>query len=156
MTYRKLISLTLCCAASLLSAATAAGISQFPDMDKYLGRGRYASAPKAFTYMADGSNYVQLSADGKKIVKYDTRTGKEMETVLDLDNTRETVIDRMNGFKFSPEGTKILVWKNAKSIYRRSFDAEYYVYEIRSRLLKPLSTDHPRQQAPLFSPDATV
>lgn len=156
MTYKKIISFALSCAASLAVYSSAAGISQFPDIDKYLGPGRYASAPKAFTYMADGSNYVQLSPDGKKIVKYDTRTGKEIETVLDLDSTRETVIDRMSGFKFSPEESRILIWKNAKSIYRRSFCAEYYVYEIRSRLLKPLSTDHPRQQAPLFSPDGRM
>ena len=145
-------------AAILAVAATsqAAGVSQFKDVDKYLGSKRYASAPKAFTYMNDGSNYLQLTQDGKKIIKYATGNGKEIDLLLDLDNTREGNIDKISGFKMSPQENKILVWKNSKSIYRRSFDAEYYVYDIRTRILRPLSTDHPRQQAPLFSPDGRM
>ena len=137
-------------------ALSAAGTDSFTDIDKYLGSGRYASAPKAFTYMNDGAAYLQLSKDGKKIVKYDTRSGKELETILDLDNTRETTLESIAGFKMSPEESKILVWRKPKYIYRRSFDAEYYVYELRTRLLRPLSTERPRQQAPLFSPDGRM
>lgn len=143
-------------ASGIMSASAVTGLSSYPDIDKYLGPERYALSPKAFTYMADGSSFLQLSPDSKRIVKYDTRSGKETETVLDLDNTRETTIDGMTGFRMSPEGTKILVWKDVESIYRRSFSAQYYVYEIRSRILKPLSTDHPRQQSPLFSPDGRM
>ncbi|MDE5745328.1 MAG: S9 family peptidase, partial [Paramuribaculum sp.] len=143
-------------AATVALCTQAAGVSQFPDIDKYLGKDRYSYAPKAFTYMNDGANYLQLSADGKKIVKYDTRTGNEVETIMDIDKTRETNIEKISGFKMSPEESKILVWRNSKSIYRRSFDAEYYVYEIRTRILRPLSTDNPRQQAPIFSPDGRM
>lgn len=151
---KSIFSIALAAAAAL--GAQSAGLSQFKDVDKYLGPKRYASAPKAFTYMNNGANYLQLSKDGKKIVKFDTRTGKEVETIMDLDNTRETTLEKISGFRMSPEESKILVWRKAKSIYRRSFDAEYYVYEIRTRLLKPLSTEHPRQQAPLFSPDGRM
>ncbi|MDE5688810.1 MAG: DPP IV N-terminal domain-containing protein, partial [Paramuribaculum sp.] len=140
--------------ATLVSSA--AGTDSFTDIDKYLGPGRYATAPKAFTYMNNGAAYLQLSQDGKKIVKYDTRSGKELETILDLGNTRETTLESISGFKMSPEESKILVWRNSKYIYRHSFDAEYYVYELRTRLLRPLSTEHPRQQAPLFSPDGRM
>ena len=142
----------------LASAATisAAGIADDPDIDRYLGNDRYASAPKAFTYMPDGAYYMQLSPEANKVVKYDTRTAKEVETILDLTHTRETTIDRIEGFRMSPDGSKLLVWRNAKSIYRRSFDAEYYVYELRTRILTPLSTERQRQQAPIFSPDGRM
>ena len=142
----------------LASAATisAAGIADYPDIDRYLGNDRYASAPKAFTYMPDGAYYMQLSPEANKVVKYDTRTAKEVETILDLTHTRETTIDRIEGFRMSPDGSKLLVWRNAKSIYRRSFDAEYYVYELRTRILTPLSTERQRQQAPIFSPDGRM
>lgn len=141
---------------SLQTATAATGVSSYPDIDTYLGPERYATAPKAFTYLQNGNEYAQLSQDNKRIVKFDTRTGKEIETVLDLDNTRETTLKSISGFEFSPEGSKILVWRNSKYIYRRSFSAEYYVYEIRTRLLKPLSTANTRQQAPLFSPDGRM
>ena len=146
----------LAIALTATAACAANGIDRYPDIDKDLGPGRFASAPKAFTYLNDGATYVQLSADRKKIVKYETRSGKELETVLDLDNTRETTLSSISGFKFSPEESKILVWRNPEAIYRRSFKAEYYVYEIRTRLLRPLSTDHVKQQAPVFSPDGRM
>ncbi len=73
---------------------------------------------------------------------------------MDLTHTRETTIKSIEGYKVSDRGDKILVWRNARPIYRRSFDAEYYVYEVRTRILRPLSTDHSRQRAPLFSPMA--
>ena len=142
----------------ILSAAAgaAAGIADYPDMDRYLGAGRYAAAPKAFTYMPDGAFYMQLSPQADKVVKYDTRTAKEVETILDLSHTRETTLDHIQGFRMSPDGSKLLVWRNARSIYRRSFEAEYYVYELRTRILKPLSEERTSQQAPIFSPDGRM
>ncbi|MBD5324867.1 MAG: S9 family peptidase [Bacteroides sp.] len=137
-------------------AGSAAGIADYPDMDRYLGAGRYAAAPKAFTYMPDGAFYMQLSPQADKVVKYDTRTAKEVETILDLSHTRETTLDHIQGFRMSPDGSKLLVWRNARSIYRRSFEAEYYVYELRTRILKPLSEERTRQQAPIFSPDGRM
>lgn len=41
-------------------------------------------------------------------------------------------------------------------IYRRSFDAEYYVFEIKRNILTRLSDNFVRQQAPMFSPDARM
>lgn len=147
-------------AAMALTAATltahAAGIDAYPEIDRYLGPERYAASPRAFTYMPDGTFYMQLTDAGTRVVKYDTRTAREVETLLDLTHTRETTLDHIDGFKMSPDGSKLLVWLNAESIYRHSFTAEYYVYELRTRLLKPLSTEHPRQQAPLFAPNGRM
>lgn len=130
--------------------------SRFADIEKYLGRDRSPRYPARFNYQPDGKAYLRLSDDNQKIEKYDTRTGKLIETVMDLGHTRETTITSIDGYKVSDLGDKILVWRNTRPIYRRSFDAEYYVYEIRTRLLRPLSTEHPRQRAPLFSPDSRM
>lgn len=128
---------------------------RFPGIDKYIGGDRPAY-PARFNYLPDGKAYLQLSPDGKRLTKYDTRSGKELETILDLDNTRETTISAIDGYKVSDDGGRILVWRNSRSIYRRSFEAEYFVYEVRSRLLKPLSTNMERQRAPIFSPDGRM
>lgn len=139
-----------------VSAATINNISQFPGLEKYTGPSRYPVAPRVLNYTANGATYLQMSADGKRIVKHDTKTGKELETLMDLTNTRETSLESIQGYELSPDGSKILVYRNRKMIYRRSFEAEYYVYEIRTRILKPISTEHPRQRAAMFSPNGRI
>ena len=139
------------------SVGNAASVKDYPEIDAYVGG--VANTPKsvsAWQYTPDGTSYMTVSTDGKRIVKHDIRTGNELETLFDITHTRETTISDFQGYTLSPDGSKIMVWRDKKMIYRRSFDAEYYVYEIRSRLLKPLSTEHSRQQSPIFSPDGRM
>lgn len=135
----------------------AASVNDYPEINNYVGGS--VNTPKsvsAWQYTPDGASYMAVSSDGKRIVKHEIASGKELETLFDITHTRETTITDFQGYTLSPDGTKILVWRNKKMIYRRSFDAEYFVYEIRSRLLKPLSTEHSRQQSPIFSPDGRM
>ena len=135
----------------------AASVNDYPEINNYVGGS--VNTPKsvaAWQYTPDGTSYMTVSPDGKRIVKHEIASGKELETLFDITHTRETTITDFQGYTLSPDGTKILVWRNKKMIYRRSFDAEYFVYEIRSRLLKPLSTEHSRQQSPIFSPDGRM
>lgn len=117
-----------------------------------------ANQPKKFTvqFMPDGQNYAEISEDGRRIVARDVLTGNETAELFDISHTRETTLPDFEGFRLSPDGSKLLVWRDAENIYRRSFTAQYYVYELRSRLLRPLSTEHPRQRDPLFSPDSRM
>lgn len=151
-----IITLTAIAPATAANGFAPNNKKSFNGIDRYTSWERTPSYPARFNYTADGKAYLQLSADGKRLVKFETRTGKELETVLDLTHTRETTLPDIEGYQVDDRGEKILVWRNAKPIYRRSFDAEYYVYEIRTRLLKPLSTEHKRQRAPMFSPDGRM
>ncbi|MFG6385570.1 MAG: S9 family peptidase [Muribaculaceae bacterium] len=126
------------------------------DMAGYVYPENVASRPVGFTYLPDGQSYAMLSADGKKVVKYDIKSGKEIEVLIDLSNTRENTLDRIEGFTLSSDASKILVWTGANYIYRRSFRASYYTYEIRTRLLRPLSSKFKVQQAPIFSPNGRM
>ncbi|MCM1028258.1 MAG: S9 family peptidase [Pseudoflavonifractor sp.] len=157
---RRLISLALAALITLPAIIAANNFApnnknRFADIERYIGGDR-PSYPARFNYLPDGKEYMQLSADGKRLMKFDTRTGKETATIMDLDNTRETTISHIDGYKVSDDGGRVLVWRDSRPIYRRSFDAEYFVYEVRSRILKPLSTAIPRQRAPLFSPDGRM
>ncbi len=116
-------------------------------------RPTYVSRP---SFLADGLNFLALSSDGKKIIKYATRTGAEVEVVMDITNTRENKIDAIEGFTLSPDGSKILVTTAEEPVYRRSTKASYYIYEIRTRLLRPLSENFAKQRSPLFSPDGRI
>ncbi len=146
-------------AASLLllpASMNAGSVADYPEIARYVGSQRMPSSVNAYQYSADGTAYLALTDDGVRIARFDIKSGKEIETVMDLTHTREITLNSIDGFIISPDGSKIMVHRNKKMIYRRSFDAEYYVYEIRSRLLRPLSTEHPRQQAPIFSPDGRM
>ncbi|MDE5750922.1 MAG: S9 family peptidase, partial [Duncaniella sp.] len=109
------------------------------------------------TFTTDGQGWLEVSEDGRSIVARDIATGKVTETVMSLDNTRENRLDgRIERFILSPEGSRILVTTGTTPLYRRSYTAAWWVYEIRSRLLRPLSDTHAVQRAPLFSPDGRI
>jgi len=159
MKHIALISIFITITSALPSSTAYAkkqSITQFPEIERYVGQERLPEAISDLIYMPDGTAYLRLSDDGKSVIKYDTRSGKEIEKVIDLTHTRETTLPDIEGFALSPDGSKLLVYRSKKMIYRRSFDALYYVYELRSRILKPLSTEHPRQQSPVFSPDGRM
>ena len=117
-----------------------------------------AATPASATieFMPDGQSYVERSEDGKKLIVKDINSGKELSTLFDVTYTRETELPDFEGFIISPDASKVIVWRDSRPVYRRSTTAEYYVYEVRSRLLRPLSKEHKRQQVPMFSPDSRM
>ncbi|MDE6153538.1 MAG: S9 family peptidase [Muribaculaceae bacterium] len=110
-------------------------------------------SPGSFTYMPDGLSYLKITDNGTRITSYDTATGNEQAVILDLANTRETKISSIEGFSLSPDASMMLVWRNRQNVYRRTFTAEYYVFNVKRNILLPLSTEHPRQMSPLFAPN---
>lgn len=123
---------------------------------KYVYPGNKTAQPENFTYFPDGSAYMLLSEDGKRIVSYDIKSGKELDVIFDVAEARETKLERIDGFEISPNGAKLLVYNESQPIYRRSYTAKYYIYERRSKLLRPLSSKFGYQRAPLFSPDGRM
>lgn len=102
--------------------------------------------------MLDGNYYTQISADKKRIVKYSFKTGKEVATVFDVNTARECNFKEFDDYIMSPDEKLILIQTETKPIYRHSFTAVYYIYNVQNNKLEPLSNNGP-QQAPLFSPD---
>jgi len=102
--------------------------------------------------MLDGEHYTQISRDGKKIVKYSFKTGKEVATVFDVETARDCKLKRFDDYIMSPDESKILIQTETKAIYRHSFTAVHYIFNVRNNTLEPLSDGGP-QQVPLFSPD---
>ena len=78
----------------------------------------------AVTPMANGETYAQISADGKQIVQYSFKTGKQVAVLFDADKARGPKIDKVDGYVMSPTGNRMLIQTQTKSIYRRSFTAE--------------------------------
>lgn len=144
------------CICACTSFANAAGTDIVSEISDCVFPANTAQAPKSFTYMPDGNSYAMLSEDGRSIETYDIRSGKHTGTLMSADNTREVTLPSFEGFILSPDASRIIVYTDRKPIYRRSSTARYYVYELRTRMLVPLSHEFTHTQIPVFSPDSRM
>jgi len=100
--------------------------------------------------MKDGLHYT-INKQGR-IEKYSYRTGKKREVLFDADKFEE--IDRISGYSLSEKEDKILIETGRERIYRRSYLADYWIYDIPAETLQPLSQKG-MQQLGTFSPDGS-
>lgn len=98
--------------------------------------------------------YASISSDGKRIVEYSFKTGKETRVLFDADNTLGERVEFVEGYVLSPDGVRMLIKTESEPIYRRSERAQYYIYNIGTRKLERLSVGG-KQQMPTWSPDGT-
>lgn len=112
-----------------------------------------AATPASMVYMPDGETYLMPNESHTQIISYDTRTGNRIDVVFDVATARETKIKSFENFTISEKGDYILLYNDSELIYRRSFKASYFTYEIRHRILRPLSDKYSKQQSPVMSPD---
>ncbi len=102
----------------------------------------------AVNWMNDGGFYTALKDN--RIVKFDVTNGQQVETLFDGNDCDPIII--ISDYNFDPNESKILILTDRKKIYRRSFTAKYYVFDLRSGSLKLLS-DAGAQSYATFSPD---
>lgn len=138
--------------ATLLFAASAMLAGERLDLKAVAGGDFAGEALTRVEPMADGETYAQISKDGKQVVKYSFKTGKQVGVIFDANAVRGANIGSIDGYVMSPDGRRMLIQTHTKRIYRRSFTAEYYIYTLGNSSVVPLSDDGP-QQTPIFSPD---
>ncbi len=101
---------------------------------------------KESTPLADGTSYAAVSNDGSAIETFSYKTGTKTGELLNLKTIKGSVkIDQFDGFAISANEKKILLWTGSKQIYRRSFTAEYYVYDIMRQTLAKVSEGGPQR-----------
>ncbi len=101
-------------------------------------------------WMNDGQFY--SSRRENDIVKNDVTTGEVVETIVrggDLDPQIDWV-----QYSFSDDESQILFMTDREGIYRRSYRAEFYVYNLATKTLTKLS-EGGKQSYATFSPDGT-
>lgn len=101
--------------------------------------------------MNDGLYYT-VQEDGNKVVKYSYRNGEKISVLFDLSKIENAPIQNFSSYEFSDDETKLLLMTDREPIYRRSFTAEYYVWNSVTNELDELSSKG-RQQVATFSPD---
>ena len=133
----------------LTAHVSAGGKITIPDITS----GKFAAKTVNGINPIEGTDtYARISDDGKRVDCYSFKTGKLLRNLFDVSNTMGKKIDSFDGYILSPDGTRMLIQTKTKSIYRRSFTAVYYLYNIASRKLEPLSDGGP-QQVPVWSKD---
>ena len=133
----------------LTAHVSAGGKITIPDITS----GKFAAKTVNGINPIEGTDtYARISDDGKRVDCYSFKTGKLLRNLFDVSNTMGKKIDSFDGYILSPDGTRMLIQTKTKSIYRRSFTAVYFLYNIASRKLEPLSDGGP-QQVPVWSKD---
>ena len=94
----------------------------------------YTFSPKrvpGFNFLNDGRHYTRKQSN--VIKKYDLTTGDFVEDILDgaTLGTDFTI----GSYSFNSDESKIVIMNNRESIYRRSFKANYYVYDRATKQL---------------------
>ena len=119
----------------------------------------HQNAPKSIKEMKpmpDGVSYLCVSADGKSIEKYSYKTGKFVETVFSVDNIKGDVkISEFDGYAISENGRYILLWNDTEGIYRYSFRAQHFVYDIARGTMKRVS-EGGKQRGAVISHDGCM
>ncbi len=116
--------------------------------DIYRNYSFYPNSIDNLRSMNDGLSYTILE-QGNTITRWKYETGEQTDVIFKLTNTE---IKGISDYEFSADERKILISTSKERIYRRSFKAEYYIYELNTKVLKPLS-EKGKQQLATFSPD---
>ena len=141
------------CAALFLCAfqAMAGQKLQLTDITRGAFRGESLAAVRA---LDGGDSYAQISTDGKQILQYSFKNGKQTGVLFDVATARGAKVERVDGYVMSPDGKNILIQTATTPVYRHSFTATYFIYNVNNKKLEPLSNGGP-QQTPIWSPDGT-
>ena len=117
----------------------------------------YEFSPKrigGFKSMNDGEHYTNVK-DGNSIYKFSLNDVNDKGAVV-LDGAKLVMDGKkltFDDYEFNSDETKILLLTNVESIYRRSFQAVYYLYDLKTQKLSPLDSEHSPQTLAEYSPD---
>jgi dipeptidyl-peptidase-4 len=109
----------------------------------------YARTISGLESMNDGEHYTSIVFDN--VIKYSYKTGLPVDTLLSKAFLLKHHIASIESYTFNTNETSILFSTDEEPIYRHSFVANYYVYEIPTRKLTPVSHNG-KQQMASFSP----
>lgn len=106
--------------------------------------------------MSDGEHYTQMNPERTMVISYAYRTGLPVDTLFSTKRAKECTFDTFDGYMISSTGHRIIIWRDTEMIYRRSWKADMYDYDVRRNYLQPLSNTKEKLRIPTFSPDGRM
>ena len=113
-----------------------------------------AKGASAYQMLNDGSHFVEWSEAGD-LVK-GSLSSETLKTEILISKSALIWEDKqieVAGFEFNSNEQKVLLWTAPKAIYRRSFEAFYFLYDLNTKKLEALDADHAPQTLAEYSPD---
>jgi dipeptidyl-peptidase-4 len=104
----------------------------------------------------DGRHYTAMNKERTMIIKYSYLTGEPVETLFDVKNVRECTFDDFEDYIIASTGHHILIIREKEPLYRHSFRASVYDYDVRRRRVGPLNESGDKIMIPVFSPDGRM
>jgi dipeptidyl-peptidase-4 len=95
-------------------------------------------------WLDDGEAYTTLErsedGQGRDLIRYDTRTGEKSlliraSSLIPSDGSGPIGIQ---GYEWSPDGTKLLIFTNSRRVWRRNTRGDYWVYDMGTGALRQL------------------
>ncbi|MGL4993068.1 MAG: S9 family peptidase [Bacteroidales bacterium] len=105
--------------------------------------------------MNDGEHYTTMNEQRNMVVKYSYKTGQAVDTLFNTQTAKDCQFKEFEGYELSPDESKVMIHRDVEKIYRHSFKANYYIYELRRNSIKQLS-DNGKQQQATFSPNGRM
>lgn len=102
-----------------------------------------------FTFMKDGRQYTRQQ--NNSIVAYDITTGDKTQVLFDPAHIRG-FDGQFSSYSFSEDEKQILIATEHQQVYRRSFLANYFIFNRQTRKVSPLYENQKTMNA-YFSPD---
>ena len=136
-------------------SATAQEKKNFELEDLYMRSTFSTKGVRGMNSMKDGKTYGSFEKGALNIYNY--KTGKLVNTLFSLNDLvlpGDTLPIRLQNYELSQNEDKVLCLTDMEYIYRHSFHATYYVYDMKTKTLQPLS-ENGKQRLATFSPDAT-
>lgn len=118
--------------------------------DIYSSRAFTPESLRGLNSMNDGVHYTVR--DGKKINKHSYKSGEKVETIFDA--SAFDAFESFSAYHFSGDEQKILFETEVEQIYRHSYSATYYVYDLATETISPVSANG-KQQLGTFSPSGS-
>ncbi len=119
--------------------------SKFVTFDEVVSYSFYPQRVRGLNSLNNGEEYSSLTRDNK-IEIFNYKSGKRVKTLA------PKVKNRIHSYSFSPNDKLVLIATEIERIYRHSFTAEYYIYDIEKDKIIRLS-ENGKQQLATFSPD---
>lgn len=140
-----------------LSGLHAQSGAQTPELrDIVLGKYSARGAGYGMRAMADGEHYTLISLGRNAILRYSYATGALVDTLFSAQTARECPFKTFDDYELSSDGKRVLLFTEQEYIYRRSWQATAYYYDVRRRLVTPLSDTSGPIMIPTLSPDGRM
>ena len=109
----------------------------------------FGSSVEGFRSMQDGNYFSRISKTG--ITKHSFTDPEGSGEVLISGSALSSI--SMDDYAFNSDETKALITTNTQSIYRRSYSAVYYLYDLETKELQPLDNTRTPQTLAEYSPN---